>query len=360
MLQAEVLPNAKLTVRIARTKVDMPPAQPGEPTPTLVTECWVEGCCFEQRLLDPDATLVFRPLSVPCPIPGAENLLVHISGFPTETTVYLKRLLKTVGGVLSEKLNRRTTHLVCAVPEGQKWTKAHEWGVTCVKDSWLWDMGRTGVIDDVANHLHGADMNGAAPTLARSAVASGEGLSSANEISGSSLSARGLKSTPTHVDKSASNVLQSPKASTERLLNRANTVPERSPGRKGTPGASAAISSPSALGSGSGSDVTAALRRLAEGPDAPTRSKVVSQIAVLCSSSVSVPPRLPARLSVCVRLRSSSDRRASLRTSERVSGDGQARGHAECIKRLTNPSSADRAPRGPAVRWPRVRSHRVS
>lgn len=298
--------GGELTCRIARTKVDMPPVEPGEPTPTLVTECWVEGCCFEQRLLDPDATLVFRPLSVDCPIPGASGLLVHISGFPTETTVYLKRLLKTVGGVVSEKLNRKTTHLVCAVPEGQKWTKAHEWGVACVKDSWLWNMGRTGMVDEVAKHLHGADMaNGAPlPTPSRSGASrtgsEGDALGSSvpnltvEEISGSSLSSRVLKSTPTHVDKltgvpsalvaDSTNALQSPKASTERLLNRAHTVPEpRSPARKGAAspsipstagGVVGTVSSPSALGSGS--DVTAALRRLAEGPDAPTRSKVVS------------------------------------------------------------------------------------
>lgn len=302
--------QSKLIIRIARTKVDMPPVQPGEPTPTLVTECWVEGCCFEQRLLDPDATLVFRPLSVDCPVPGASDILVHISGFPTETTVYLKRLLKTVGGVLSEKLNRKTTHLVCAVPEGQKWTKAHEWGVTCVKDTWLWNMARTGVIDDVTKHLHGADMPNGIPLptpsrlSASRANSEGEALGSSvpnltvDEISGSSLSSRVLKSTPTHVDKpsgsssalvaDSTNALQSPKASTERLLNKAHTVPEprSSPGHKGgvspgipssTAGVLGTVSSPSALGSGR--DVTAALRRLAEGPDAPTRSKVVSQSA---------------------------------------------------------------------------------
>lgn len=63
----------------------------------LVTECWVESCCFQRKLLSPDDNLVFRPLNVPTPIPGAEPLLVHISGFPTEVTVYLRRLLKTIG-----------------------------------------------------------------------------------------------------------------------------------------------------------------------------------------------------------------------------------------------------------------------
>lgn len=64
---------------------------------TVVTECWVEGSCFAQRMLSPDEHLVFRPLSVALPVPDAARLLVHISGFPTEMSVYLRRLLKTLG-----------------------------------------------------------------------------------------------------------------------------------------------------------------------------------------------------------------------------------------------------------------------
>lgn len=65
--------------------------------PLVVTECWIEGSCFEQRLLDPDSHLVFRPLTSPMPIPGAQKFLVHMSGFSSENAVYLRRLLRVIG-----------------------------------------------------------------------------------------------------------------------------------------------------------------------------------------------------------------------------------------------------------------------
>lgn len=74
----------------------MPDPPLGKPA-TVVTECWVEACCFEERLLSPEDNLVFQPLPIEIPIPRAEELLVHISGFSTETSVYLRRLLKTIG-----------------------------------------------------------------------------------------------------------------------------------------------------------------------------------------------------------------------------------------------------------------------
>jgi hypothetical protein len=61
----------------------------------------VEGCCFEQRLLSPDDHLVFRPIPAKMPVLGAEKLSVHLSGFPTEQTVYLKKLLRLTGKCLS-------------------------------------------------------------------------------------------------------------------------------------------------------------------------------------------------------------------------------------------------------------------
>lgn len=36
----------------------------------VVTECWVEGCCFEETLLSPDKHIVFRPLPGNMPIAG--------------------------------------------------------------------------------------------------------------------------------------------------------------------------------------------------------------------------------------------------------------------------------------------------
>lgn len=276
--------------------------------PTLVTECWVEGCCFEQRLLPPDDKLVFRPLTIDTPIADVEKLLVHISGFPTEIGVYLRRLLRAIGGTVSEKLNRRTTHLVCAAPAGQKYDKATEWGVKIVRDSWLWTMGQTGSIDPVEEHAH--NMADVGTTAAAPAAAITANMSVMSEVASlpaqqsvSSLPAtRVLKSTPTHIDRDGdlggggadANPLSPPKVATERLLNRARvspasaSAPESSPRR--APSAererlSKAVTAPTALASGSSSgggaggdyNLTAALRRLAEiGETAPARPRVVS------------------------------------------------------------------------------------
>lgn len=94
-----------------------PTILPTGPPPTVVTECWVEGCCFEQRMLSPLEHLVFQPLPAPMPIPGQHNILdcenladlyigatkflVHLSGFSTGEMVYLKRLLRAIGMSLS-------------------------------------------------------------------------------------------------------------------------------------------------------------------------------------------------------------------------------------------------------------------
>lgn len=62
-----------------------------------MTECWVEGCCFEARLIPPAEQIVFRPLEIDFPIPGAEKVIVHITGYTVELSVYLKRLIKALG-----------------------------------------------------------------------------------------------------------------------------------------------------------------------------------------------------------------------------------------------------------------------
>ncbi|OCF35397.1 hypothetical protein I316_02947 [Kwoniella heveanensis BCC8398] len=118
----------------------------------VITECWVEGCCFEERLLSPDKHIVFRPLPAPMPISGASNLIVHLSGFSAENNVYMRRLLRAIGGTLSIKLNKQTTHLVSVLNSGQKVEKAREWGVKVMKESWLIAMARSGAIEQEDGH----------------------------------------------------------------------------------------------------------------------------------------------------------------------------------------------------------------
>ncbi|TXT13776.1 hypothetical protein VHUM_01143 [Vanrija humicola] len=262
--EADRLAGAPVDYVIVRLRPPMPDLPAGQTPPQVVTECWVEGCCFSQRLLSPSENLVFQPVSFTQAIPEAAPLLVHISGFSTETNVYLRRLLRTIGGTLSERLNKQATHLVCASPAGLKYDKAREWGLTVVRDSWLWTMGRTGVMEPASAHAHEADAGAPRGTPG----------------------ARSLKLTPTHVDvaRTDSNPLSPPKPTTERLLNRATVSPRRRTASAPTVGATA---------NGSRDDFTAALRKLAEDP-APQRSKLPAATSTAGSPSNS-PMKSPAK-----------------------------------------------------------------
>ncbi|WVF72304.1 hypothetical protein IAT40_007117 [Kwoniella sp. CBS 6097] len=118
----------------------------------VITECWVEGCCFEERLLSPDKHIVFQPLPAPMPISGASKLIVHLSGFSAENSVYMRRLLRAIGGTISIKLNKQTTHLVSVLNSGQKVEKAREWGVKVMQESWLIAMASSGVVESEDDH----------------------------------------------------------------------------------------------------------------------------------------------------------------------------------------------------------------
>lgn len=65
-----------------------------------MTECWIEACCFEQSFLPPDSNLVFRPLPFPIPLAGAEEYVVHVTGFPSDVSVFLRRMLRAIGKLL--------------------------------------------------------------------------------------------------------------------------------------------------------------------------------------------------------------------------------------------------------------------
>ncbi|WRT67010.1 uncharacterized protein IL334_003976 [Kwoniella shivajii] len=236
----------------------------------VVTECWVEGCCFEERLLSPDKHIVFRPLPAPMPIAGTPKLNVHLSGFSAENNVYMRRLLRAIGGTLSVKLNRQTTHLITVPTTGQKVEKAREWGVKVMKESWLVAMGRSGQLEPEEGHRHKFT-----PTVAVRAVGKTSdltaNLSTMSDLpdnsdfllrppSSKSTSqnmptispGRMLKPSPTHIDdpstmstssirmggegggesrpsvmqtKTIENILSPPKAQTERLLNSATVPP---------------------------------------------------------------------------------------------------------------------------------------
>ena len=175
-----------------------------------------------------------------------------------------------LGGTLSEKMNRNTTHLISAVNDSPKAIKAPEWGIQLVKQSWLLETAKTGEIEPEPNHrfkplpgaepvTHSRQLNVASgsmanmsvvldigePTYERGKVAppssnSNQFLPPPSQRSAPLSPSRMLKLTPTHIDDGnrdgcigvgrshaespapdPAHILSPPKRETTRLLNQA-------------------------------------------------------------------------------------------------------------------------------------------
>jgi len=177
-----------------RSAPKQPPPVDGQPAPTVVTECWVEGCCFEQTLLSIDKHLVFRPLPAQMPIAGTSTFQIHLSGLSTEDLTYLRRLIRVIGATQAVSLNRQTTHLVSGRSDGPKVDKAREWGVKVVSKAWLLAMGSSGQIEPEGDYP--------VDSTSTTTVTDGdrEKVESVEPVSQSQSQASALKPTPTHVD----------------------------------------------------------------------------------------------------------------------------------------------------------------
>ncbi|KAL5504090.1 DPB11 [Sanghuangporus vaninii] len=117
------------------------------------TECWIERCMFEERVCAWDEHPAFVPLRIPTPLPGADKLVVHISGLiPSEKTPSV-RLLKAIGATVTDQLSRRNTHLICPCGSGPKFIKALEWRIPVLSLQWLFDTVKSGKIHDADNYL---------------------------------------------------------------------------------------------------------------------------------------------------------------------------------------------------------------
>ncbi|KAI0791154.1 hypothetical protein C8Q75DRAFT_850798 [Abortiporus biennis] len=121
------------------------------------TECWLERCIYEERILCPVSTSteedkpeelrgVWMPLDIDLPVANAETLNVSCSGLDQSESYSVKRLLRALGIILAPYFSRETTHLLCPSKTGPKYEKALEWGVTVVDMSWLNNVSRTGII----------------------------------------------------------------------------------------------------------------------------------------------------------------------------------------------------------------------
>ncbi|TKA53850.1 hypothetical protein B0A53_03640 [Rhodotorula sp. CCFEE 5036] len=114
----------------------------------VVSICWLELCIHFNTLLVPSDRLLERPLPYVCPVPGAEAICAHFSGYSEASPVlhHIRRFLSAIGATFSRQLTRRVTHLVVgsldedsadpvgAVPGSNpaKVAKAREWEIPIV------------------------------------------------------------------------------------------------------------------------------------------------------------------------------------------------------------------------------------
>jgi len=153
-------------------------------------------------------------------------------------------------------------------------------------------MGRTGRIEPVEDHAmegcsSAAEGSRRAPfTSSASANLATPELGDSGSIRAEPIpSSRLLKPAPTHVETTAENPLSPPKVETERRLNLARGSPAHashptSSPREPRPELKAAATVAAAGGTHGKDEVTAALRRLAEGGGGVTSAKVVSFIYI--------------------------------------------------------------------------------
>lgn len=82
-------------IRLANPNI--PPMPEGQST-IYVTENWVESCIVEGKLVSPDEHLLYKPLTIDVPIPGAKGIIVHISGSEDhQLSSYHRRLARALG-----------------------------------------------------------------------------------------------------------------------------------------------------------------------------------------------------------------------------------------------------------------------
>ncbi|KAG2363840.1 hypothetical protein BDR07DRAFT_1281295 [Suillus spraguei] len=119
------------------------------------TECWLEHSVFQERICGPHENISFRPLSLPCPIPNTEQIILSLSGLDQSELCWTKRLLRALGITLAQIFSRRSTHLLCPSACGAKYDKAKEWNIPVVGMAWLEDMATEGKVPDISEYLIG-------------------------------------------------------------------------------------------------------------------------------------------------------------------------------------------------------------
>lgn len=109
----------------------------------VVNTLWIEDCIDHERLLEVEA--YHRPIKV-ADSRRLDGCVISFSGIQGRLRELLDLLINYMKGMPQEIFSRksmeeknvyRSTHLVCAKPEGKKYEKALEWGVHAVHPDWV-------------------------------------------------------------------------------------------------------------------------------------------------------------------------------------------------------------------------------
>ncbi|CAH9085660.1 unnamed protein product [Cuscuta epithymum] len=106
----------------------------------VVTSVWVDDCYVLGKLVDP-THILYRPLRDLNGIPGAESLIICLTGYIRGQRDYVMNLVGLMGATFSKPLvATQVTHLVCYKFEGEKYLLAKKLtNIKMVNHSWLED-----------------------------------------------------------------------------------------------------------------------------------------------------------------------------------------------------------------------------
>lgn len=94
----------------------------------IVSESWLHQCWKEHRVVPHDSYRVL-PFS---------GLTISVTQVPLDERKEIEKLVKENGGKYSAELTKKTTHLVCDAPEGDKYKVANRWGhIRIVTRTWF-------------------------------------------------------------------------------------------------------------------------------------------------------------------------------------------------------------------------------
>ncbi|XP_013785818.1 DNA topoisomerase 2-binding protein 1-like isoform X2 [Limulus polyphemus] len=119
----------------------------------IVTNCWLQMCLENEKLLSFNGNPLFRPIVVKPENSPLNNCVLSFSQYAGTERDCLMHLAEVLGGTCQEYFVRKAnksrgllpnTHLVVQNPEGSKYEAAKKWNIPAVKKDWLLETAESG------------------------------------------------------------------------------------------------------------------------------------------------------------------------------------------------------------------------